>query len=104
MTFLSKNYQYNFCIITILSNRKNTQEKLCYKKKYKFLNLKQTATQQLATRLMKRGNYLKVYKVIKKYYYMKVLGDMFYSIPMSSNFMFFFKKYQSFRDFDRVLH
>lgn len=104
MTFLFKKYSYKFCIVTILSNRKNTQEKLCYKKKYKFLNLKQTATQQLATRLMKRGNYLKVYKVIKKYYYMRVLRDLFYSIPMSSNFMFFFNKYQSFRDFDRVLH
>jgi len=104
MTFLCKKYQYNFCLVTILSNRKNTQEKLCYKKKYKFLNLKQTATQQLSTRLMKRGNFLKIYKVVKKYYYMRVLRDLFYSIPMSSNFMFFFNKYQSFRDFDRVLH
>lgn len=104
MTFLCEKYKYKFCIITILSNRQHTQEKLCYKKKYKFLNLKQTATQQLSTRLMKRGNYLKIYKVVKKYYYMRVLRDLFHTIPMSSNFMFFFNKYQSFRDFDRVLH
>ena len=52
---------------------------------------------------MKRGNFLKIYKLLKQFYYKYLLQNKFTSISLTSNYMFFFKKYQSFRDFDRVL-
>jgi hypothetical protein len=87
----------------VLENKQTFQYKFCYKKKYHFLNLKNSPSQALANRFMKRGNYLKIYKLIKRFYYNYVLRQKFSSIPLMSNFLFFFKKYQSFRDFDRVL-
>lgn len=103
MNFLTKKLTYTFCISTILENKKNFQHKICYKKKYSFLNLKHNTSQILATRILKKGNFLKVYKVIKKFYYIYILREKFKNIPLNSNYMFFYNKYQSFRDFDRVL-
>ena len=77
--------------------------KMCYQKKYNFLNFKNLPSQAIANRLMKRGNYLKIYKLLKKFYYTYILRQKFSSIPLMSNFLFFYKKYQSFKDFDRVL-
>jgi hypothetical protein len=103
MLFLFKNINFKFCVIDVLNNKKNYQYKICYKKKYKFLNLKNTTSQSLSNRVMKRGNFLKVYKLVKKFYYNFLLKQKFNSIPLMSNFLFFYNKYQSFRDFDRVL-
>ena len=83
--------------------RKKFNHKICYKKKYNFLNLKNTPTYSLSTRLMKRGNFLKTYKLLKKFYNIFFLHLNFLKIPISSNFMFFYKKHYSFRDLDRVL-
>lgn len=98
-----KKLKNNFCIVDLLSNKKNFQYKICYKKKYSFLNLKNSTTQSISNRLMKRGKFLKVYKLLKKFYYNYILKTKFKSIPLMSNFLFFYNKYQSFRDFDRVL-
>lgn len=103
MNFFSSKIKFSFCVNDILENKQNFQYKFCYKKKYKFLNLKNSPTQALSNRLMKRGNYLKIYKLVKRFYYDFILRQKFKSIPLMSNFLFFFKKYQSFRDFDRVL-
>ena len=103
MKFLNLKINYNFCVVDILENKKKFQYKICYKKKYSFLNLKHTTSQSLTNRLMKRGNFLKIYKIIKKFYYKYIMRDKFNSIPLNSNYMFFFNKYQSFRDFDRIL-
>lgn len=102
MFFFFKNVN-NFCVINVLENKLKFQHKINFKKKYKFLNLKNSPTNSLTTRIMKRGNYLKIYKFIKKFYYNYTLKDNFKNIPLNSNFLFFFKKYQSFRDLDRVL-
>ena len=83
--------------------REKFSHKICYKKKYKFLNLKNTPSYSLATRLMKKGNFLKTYKLLKKFYNVFFLHQNFAKIPISSNFMFFYKKHYSFRDLDRVL-
>lgn len=103
MKFFSKNINYQFCVKNILDNKQAFQYKFCYKKKYHFLNLKHSPSQALTNRLMKRGNFLKIYKLVKKFYYIYVLRNKFTTIPLMSNFLFFFNKYQSFRDFDRVL-
>ena len=103
MFFFNNNINYKFCIKNILDNKQSFQYKFCYKKKYHFLNLKHTASQSLSNRLMKRGNFLKIYKLVKKFYYIYILRHKFSSVPLMSNFLFFYNKYQSFRDFDRVL-
>jgi hypothetical protein len=103
MFFLSTKINYSFCVIDVLENKKLLQYKICYKKKYKFLNLKNSTSQALSNRLMKRGNFLKIYKLLRKFFYNNVLKQKFSSIPLMSNFLFFYNKYQSFRDFDRVL-
>lgn len=103
MKFLNLSVNTGFCVINLLENKKKFQHKICYKKKYWFLNLKNNTSQSLANRLLKRGNFLKIYKILKKFYYKHLLQTKFNSISLTSNYMFFFKKYQSFRDFDRVL-
>ena len=97
------NIKYNFCISNILEIKKKFQHKICYKKKYSFLNLKDNPTKSISTRLTKKGNFLKIYKFIKKFYLSHMLKTKYKSIPLSSSFLFFFNKYKSFRDFDRVL-
>lgn len=103
MKFLNNNINFFFCVKDLLETKESFQYKMCYQKKYKFLNLKNLPSQAIANRLMKRGNYLKIYKLLKKFYYNFILRQKFASIPLMSNFLFFYKKYQSFRDFDRVL-
>jgi hypothetical protein len=103
VSFLYKKLNYTFCVADLLENKQKFQYKICYKKKYAFLNLKHTTSQMLSNRFMKRGNFLKTYKLIKKFYYNYLIRQKFKEIPLMSNFLFFYNKYQSFRDFDRVL-
>lgn len=103
MFLLFKNIKINFCVVDLLEEKKKFQYKICYKKKYSFLNLKNLPSQALSNRLMKRGNYLKIYKLLKKFYYNHILKSKFKDIPLMSNFLFFYNKHQSFKDFDRVL-
>ena len=98
-----KNITYGFCIVDIVDLKKKFQHKICFKKKHLFLKLKNSPTQSLTNRLTKKGNFLKVYKVLKKFYFQYILQKKFQSISLSSNFLFFFFKYNSFKDFDRVL-
>jgi hypothetical protein len=95
--------QYNFCLNDLADMRQNFKHKICYKKKYSFLNLKHTPTYALTNRLMKRGNFLKTYKTLKSFYYKDMLRGSFNQIPIMSNFLFFYNKYHAFKDLDRVL-
>jgi hypothetical protein len=97
------NLKYKFCINDIALLRKEFKHKICFKKKYEFLNLKVSPSMSIANRLMKQGKFLKIYKFFKRYYYTFMLRKQFKKIPLSSNFLFFFNKYNSFRDLDRVL-
>lgn len=103
MTLLCINIKKKFSIDSLSLLRNNYNHKICYKSKYKFLNLKLTPSQSLANRLTKKSNFLKSYKIIKKFYYNFLLKKMFQKLPINCNFVFFYKKYYSFRDFDRVL-
>ena len=103
MNLLFLNIKRNFSINSLASLRDKYNHKICYKNKYKFLNLKLTPSQSLANRLTKKSNFLKSYKIIKKFYYDFLLKKMFKKLPINCNFLFFYKKYYSFRDFDRVL-
>lgn len=95
--------QYNFCLNDLADMRQNFKHKICYKKKYSFLNLKHTPTYALTNRLMKKGNFLKTYKTLKSFYYKDMLRGSFNQIPIMSNFLFFYNKYHAFKDLDRVL-
>ena len=83
--------------------RENFKHKICYKKKYNFVNLKHTPTNAIIGRLMKRGNFLKTYKLIKYFFIFFLLHKNFKSIPTTSLFLYFYNKFYSFRDLDRVL-
>jgi len=56
----------------------------------------------IASRLLKQSKYLKIYKLIKKYYLQEILKTKLPNISLSSSFLFFYKKYNSFKDFDRT--
>jgi len=103
LSLILLNINFKFCINDIADMRKNFKHKICYKKKYNFLQLKHTPSIALTTRLMKRGNFLKTYKILKKFYYTHMLRSEFNLIPIMSNFLFFYNKYNSFKDLDRVL-
>ena len=83
--------------------REKFKHKLCFKKKYTHLNLKHTPSYALTTRLLKNGKFLKTYKLLKYFFYKIFLLKNFNKIPSSSAFLYFYNKYQSFRDLDRVL-
>ncbi len=83
--------------------RKKFSLKICYKKKYSFLNLKYTPSHALASRLIKRGNFLKSYRFLKSFYYIYLLKMKKKSISRTNNFLFLYSRYLSFKDFDRVL-
>ena len=52
---------------------------------------------------MQKGNFLKMYKLLKQFYYKFMLQKKFKKIPKDCSFLFFFYKYNSFKDIDRVL-
>ena len=83
--------------------RKKFSLKICYKKKYNFLNLKYTPRHALASRLTKRGNFIKTYRLLKNFYYIYILKVKKKLIDKKNNFLFLYSKYLSFKDFDRVL-
>lgn len=100
---ITKKINYHFCINDIEELRTKFKHKICYKKKYNFLNLKHTPTYAIVNRIMKRGNFLKIYKPLKYFFYDQLLDKKFKDIPHLSNFLFFYNKYSSFKDLDRVL-
>ena len=55
-------------ISNMIDMRKNFQHKICYKDKYRFLKLKSSPTLSLANRFIKRGNFLKIYKILKVFF------------------------------------
>lgn len=101
---LCNKLSYRFCITHIAELRSNFKHKICYKKKYNFLNLKHTPSYALSTRLIKRGNVIKIYKILNNFFYNELLRKKFSKISLLSNFLFFYNKYYSFRDINRVLY
>ena len=94
---------YTFSVTNQKLLRTKFNYKICYKHKYNFLKLKYTPSIALANRLMRNGKFLKIFKLLKKHYYGFLLFKNFKNIPVSSNFLFFYQRYFSFRDIDRVL-
>jgi hypothetical protein len=52
---------------------------------------------------MKRGNFIKTYRLLRNFYYIHLLKIQKKQIDKKNNFLFLFKRYLSFKDFDRVL-
>ena len=100
---LTNNIRHLFSVFDIGYMRQEFQHKICYKKKRAFLNLKNTPTKSLSTRLMKTGKFLKIYKLLRMYYLHFIIKNNCFHVPLASNFLFFYQRYQSFKDFDRVL-
>ncbi len=103
MNNLFKKVNSNFSVSSLADLRKKYNHSVCYKNKFKFLKLKLLPSKSLANRIMKRGSFLKTYKFIKFFFYKNILRSKFNDIKADSSFLFFYKKYFSFRDFDRVL-
>lgn len=102
MRFFIFKLNYKFSINNLAETRKNFTHKICFKKKFKFLNLKYTPASTFCNRFMQKGNFLKIYKLLKRFYYTFMLRKQFKWVPEDSNFFFFFK-YNSFKDINRVL-
>lgn len=104
LRYLFTNLKKNFSIENLGILRKNFSLKICYKKKYNFLNLKYTPSQALAGRLTKRGNYIKTYRLLKNFFYIYLLRQKLKKLDRHNNFLFLYNSYLSFKDFDRVLY
>lgn len=102
MRNINKYQKYFFCVKSISLLRNSFHSKICFQEKYKFLTLKYTPTYAISNRIMKKGKFLKIYKLVKKSFNYKLLFLDLKKISISSNFLFFYKRYYSFRDSDRV--
>lgn len=87
----------------LIENRKYFNHKICYKKRYNFLKFKSTPTKSLATRLFNHGNFLKTYKLCKKYFYKYFLFNNIKKLDREDEFFKFFYNSVNSRDFDQVL-
>ena len=97
------NINYRFSVVGMLSLKSKFAHKLVFNKKHTFLKRRSMPVQSLSCRFMNRGNFLKIYKQLNYLYYKSFLRTKLKTIPVSSNFLFFFKKYDSFKSFDKTL-
>lgn len=95
--------KYKFSIETTALLNEKFQHKVCYKKKYNFLKMKDSLSKSIVTRIMRRGNFLKTYKLFKKFYNIILLRKHFKNISYLSNFIYLYKSFFSFRNLDKVL-
>jgi hypothetical protein len=100
---LFNNVKYPLSISSLAELKKNYKHKICYKKKYYFLNLKNSTSMSLANKFNSKGNLLKTYKLLKTFFYVFFLQKQFKKIPKDCNFLFFYKRFNSFKNLDRVL-
>ena len=100
--FYKKNC-YSFSVSQMKEIRKNFNKQICFKNKYKFLGLKNTPTKAIVNRITKYDRFLKNFKLLKHYFYNFFLKKKIQNIPIASSFLFFYNKYPSFKDLDRVL-
>jgi hypothetical protein len=91
-----------FSIEQLLNQRRKFQHKICYKGYDSHLKLKTTPTQALATRLMRDGQFIKLYRNCHSFYF-KTMYKNVKSLPENNEFKNLFFQYQSFTDFNRVL-
>ena len=97
------NMKYKFSVKGLLSLKSKFAHKLVFNKKHAFIKKKSMPVQSLSCRFMNKGNFLKIYKQINYVYYKHFLRTKLKTTPLSSNFLFFFKKYDSFKSFDKTL-
>lgn len=88
---------------SVIQIRKDFAHSICYKKKHRFLRYKSSPVKSLSNRIMSRGNHLKIYKFLKKYYNNFLLKILIKKIPITSNFYLLYKAYRSTKNFDKVL-
>ncbi len=94
--------KYLFSFQTMFWARKRFQHKICFKPSLHFLKAKSLPTISLTTRLMKKGEFIKLYKFCLKFYLIKVLPVIKY-LPDNSEFKTIFSLYRCFIDFDQIL-
>ena len=91
-----------FSIQQLTNQRIKFQHKICYKNDYVHLKLKSTPTKDLATRLMRDGKFLTLYRNSHKFYF-KTMYKNVRTLAENNEFKNLFFQYQSFTDFNRVL-
>ena len=98
----SPKIHYYFSVNQLIFQKNVFKHKICYKNKLAFLRLKQTPTNAITTRLMKRGLFLKLYKTFLSFY-MKVLLPHIKTLNIKNELKNLYIRYFSFNDFNRIL-
>lgn len=93
---------YTFSLEQLLNQRLKFQHKICYKTYNNHIRLKSTPTKAVATRLMRDGKFIKLYRNLYAFYF-KTMYKNVRSLPENNEFKNLFFQYESFTDFNRVL-
>lgn len=94
--------KFNFSIKSLLKYKKTFAHKICYREGLSFLKNKQTPVNSIVTRLMVRGNYLKLLKTIN-FFYSNYFLNFIKKLPKNNEFFHTQKLSHSLKDFNRIL-
>lgn len=86
----------------LATQRSKFQHKICFKPANDYLKLKTTPTIAIAARLFRDGHFLRLYKKCLKVFVDLIVTEVNY-LPQNNEFKNVFQRYDSFRDFNRVL-
>lgn len=84
------------------TQRVKFQHKICFREANAHLRLKSTPTIDVACRLFRDGNFLRLYKQTQKAFIFDLI-KLVDSLPYNNEFKNLYNQYESFRDFNRVL-
>jgi len=90
-------------LYNIILMRNKLNNKLCLKKKYKFIQFKTTPSILITNRIFTKGHFLKFYKTSKKFYNNFFLETILNTLPVDNDFLNMYNKYNAFKNFDWVL-
>ncbi len=102
MTVHTLNLQFKFSISQILNQKSKNINKLCFKPEKQFLAHKEIISSKLTSKLIKKGKFLKKYKLMQSYYIDYIINNVA-KLPNNNEFKNIYKLYSSFRDINRLL-
>lgn len=93
---------YSFSIKQISNQRLKFQHKICFRDNLQHLRLKSTPTIAVSSRLIRDGNFLRVYKKLQQAFLFKLIPSII-DLPQNSEFKNLYYQHQGFCDLNRVL-
>lgn len=93
---------YFFSIESLLKQKRKFKHKICYREKLVFLKNKQTPVNSLATRLMKRGCYLRILRTLMRFFITHFI-PFIKKLPSNNHFKVIYSMNYTLRDFNRIL-